>query len=166
MKLPDFLVNWLADRFEARLYTKPDEEIGGTPGAPYMSRWHIVRLYPFFNIYLHLFHHSDDDRARHNHPWWSISILLNGSYNENMAHGMFLRKKGCAYARRASTYHRVELIKGSCAGKYIGEMPVTTLFITGPKVRDWGFECPQGFRPWEKFVEPRGDDEVGSRGCD
>jgi hypothetical protein len=166
MKLPDFLVNWLADLCEARLYTKPDEEIGGTPGAPYMSRWHIVRLYPFFNIYLHLFHHSDDDRARHNHPWWSISVLLSGSYNENMARGTLLRKQGHAYARRASTYHRVELIQGSCAGKSIGELPVTTLFITGPKVRDWGFECDSGFRPWQKFMEPRGGDEIGTRGCD
>lgn len=163
MKLPtwliDILYRWAKRVRESR---PPDEEIGGDLYNPYMLRWHIVRLYGVFNIYLHQFRHSDDDRARHNHPWWSVSVLLDGMYQENMEKGTLLRREGYAYARCASTYHRVELLRDR---NYI-EQPAATLFITGPKIRNWGFACPQGFRPQQLFMRPRGGDEKGTIGCD
>jgi hypothetical protein len=57
--------------------------------------------------------------------------------------------------RKPTALHRVELTHGHC----------WTLFITGPKVRDWGFQCPHGWRHWQDFTAgPRG--EVVGRGCD
>ena len=56
--------------------------------------------------------------------------------------------------RTAKFAHRLELVKG----------PVWTLFITGPRLRSWGFYCPQGWRHWEDFTSPDGRN-VG-RGCD
>jgi hypothetical protein len=49
-----------------------------------MRRWWVIPRNKFFNIYLHHFLHSDDDRALHDHPWWNVSILLrSGSYVEH-----------------------------------------------------------------------------------
>jgi hypothetical protein len=45
----------------------PDFVIGGD--SPYMLRWWIIPRNKFFNIYLHRFLRSDDDRALHDHPW-------------------------------------------------------------------------------------------------
>jgi hypothetical protein len=51
--------------------------------------------------------------------------------------------------------HRLELINGH---------PAETLFITGPKVRDWGFHCPNGWVHWRDFVANDGIGAIG-RGC-
>lgn len=56
----------------------PDFVIGRT-GDPYMERWWLIPRNRFFNIYLHRFWRSDDDRALHDHPWVNLSILLKGS---------------------------------------------------------------------------------------
>ena len=40
-------------------------------GKNYLSRWHIIPRNRYFNIYLHKFVGSDDDRALHDHPWRS-----------------------------------------------------------------------------------------------
>ena len=39
-----------------------------------------------------------------------------------------------------------------------------TLFITGPRIREWGFHCPQGWRHWRDYTKPGSYGQVG-RGC-
>jgi hypothetical protein len=48
-----------------------------------MERWHIIPRNRLFNIYLHHFLKSDYDRALHDHPWASLSIILKGEYTEH-----------------------------------------------------------------------------------
>lgn len=60
----------------------PDFIIGGS-NRPYMLRWWLIRRNRFFNIYLHKFLRSDDDRALHDHPWLNMSYLLDGEYIEH-----------------------------------------------------------------------------------
>ena len=43
-------------------------------------------------------------------------------------------------------------------------LPCRTPVITGPRVREWGFWCPQGFVPWKIFTKPNSPGEIG-RGC-
>lgn len=43
--------------------------------------------------------------------------------------------------------------------------PAWTIFITGRRVRDWGFWCPQGWRFWKEFVDPKNHGKIG-KGCD
>lgn len=43
--------------------------------------------------------------------------------------------------------------------------PAWTLFITGPKIREWGFHCPNGWRHWREFVEETDHGNIG-RGCE
>lgn len=137
----------------------PDFKVG-PPGDPYMRRWWVIPRNRFFNIYLHHFLHSDDDRALHDHPSWNISIILRGEYKEwtikaGGVHHAVVRKAGQWKFRFAHTAHRIELHNGAC----------WTLFINGPKWRHWGFHCPAGWRPWEEFVDQRDHGSIG-RGCE
>lgn len=113
---------------------------------PYLRRWWIKdKSREGGNVYLHNFKRSDYDRALHDHPRDSASIILCGSYIEHMPGGVTaLRKTGDIITRKADQLHRVELIPGE---------DVWTLFIIGPKVREWGFACPGGWVHWMEFVD-------------
>lgn len=121
---------------------KPDRIINGD----YLHRWYIIPRNRFFNIYLHKFGRSDDDRAIHDHPWYSVSLLLKGEFIEHSFKGIRHIPWLWPVFRTAKFAHRLEIIKG----------PVWTIFITGPRVRDWGFYCPKGWVPWRKFATPDG----------
>jgi hypothetical protein len=133
-------------------------------GADYCRRWWVIPRNRWFNIYLHQFLHSDDDRALHDHPWWNMSWLLAGQYWEWTTVGKapcrqssecLLRSAGNKVYRRAEKPHRIELVSSEC----------WSLFITGPVVREWGFHCPNGWRPWHEFVKADSPGQIG-RGCD
>lgn len=156
----------------------PDVIIGGVE-APYLRRWHLIPRNPIFNVYLHQFCRSDDDRALHDHPWVNLSWLLVGAYDEETTlnrtgpHARLeaqerrtikiRRYAGAMVLRLPSVAHRIILLKDGDGQ----ERPVWTLFITGPRVREWGFACPQGWRHWKDFTRelPGGVSKVG-RGCE
>lgn len=136
----------------------PDIEIGGS-ADPYLRRWFLIPRNRWFNIYLHEFCRSDDDRALHDHPWWNLSILLRGQYVEHtISNGgvnvRTTRAAGDLKFRKAKSAHRIELTHGRC----------WTLFLTGPRIRDWGFHCPQGWRHWRIFTSGPNGETIG-RGC-
>lgn len=137
-----------------RLPRKPDFIIG-PHDAPYLRRWWVIPRNRFFNVYLHNILQNDDDRALHDHPWVNCSILLKGRYREITPKGAFIRRRFWPYFRRAVASHRLEIIDGG----------VWSLFITGPVIREWGFHCPNGWRPWREFVDARDKGQVG-RGCE
>lgn len=124
-------------------------------GDDYLRRWWVIPRNPFVNVYLHEIRRDDDDRALHDHPWPNTSFLIAGGYREITPEGEFLRGEGDVVERSATDRHRLELIDGR---------PAVSLFMTGPKVRDWGFHCPQGFVPWQIFTDPNNSSKVG-RGC-
>lgn len=133
-------------------------------GENYLSRWHIIPRNPWFNIYLHKFSGSDDDRALHDHPWWSVSVLLKGRLLERYSHhdgfledSRFVRRFLPVF-RRATFAHRLVLVRG----------PAWTIFITGPRRREWGFWCMDRYGAkwvhWRQFTDASGN-RIG-RGCD
>lgn len=142
----------------------PDVTLNRQDGTPYLLRWHVIPRNKRLNIYLHKFLGSDDDRALHDHPWWFVSILLKGRYWEHRADGSRnLRKAPSIAFRRATTAHRVELETGAFVDPWDPndagpsyEIPATTLILTGPKMRSWGFHCPNGWEHWRKFIERNG----------
>lgn len=127
---------------------KPGFIIGGRDD-PYLVRWYLVPRNPYLNVYLHKFVRSDDDRALHDHPWWFLSLILKGAYIEHRQDGTTLRSRGSIARREPTTLHRVELLPHSTLDHH--EEPVWTLFLTGPKVREWGFKCPKGWIHWKEF---------------
>lgn len=143
-------------------HRSPDFIIGGHEN-PYLLRWWLTPRNRVFNVYLHKFRRSDDDRALHDHPWLWCSILLRGSYVEwSKPHaGDALRahverfSAGSVRVHRARYAHRLVIdLDAEC----------WTLFITGPRTREWGFHCPNGWVPWFKFTDPSDSGAVG-KGC-
>lgn len=156
-------------------YNRPPDFIIGGTSSPYLLRWYLTpwsrydrrnpplwaqitkRLLP--NIYLHHFLRSDDDRALHDHPWFNASILLKGGYYEHTRKGeRILRTAGSLIFRSPWTAHRVELFRVPYerdAALWF-ELDCWTLFMTSPRVREWGFLCPKGWLNWQKFGDQNG----------
>lgn len=122
----------------------------------YMHRTFIIPRNPWFNIYFHKFVGSDGP-AMHDHPWWSVSVILWGRYVEHTYSEPWTcsipRKAGDITFRSARQLHRIELIT-----------PTYTLFITGPIRRRWGFQCPNGWVDFKVYLDRIGDDRLAN-GC-
>lgn len=129
----------------------PDERIG----PDYMRRWFIIPPNKLFSVYLHEIRSSDDDRALHDHPACSMSILLKGSYREITAAGAKVHGPWDVVFRKGSTAHRLEVVDG----------PVWTLFFMGPRYRQWGFHCPKGWVHWRDYCDPNDPYGKIGRGC-
>lgn len=144
----------------------------GQPDNPYLSRWYLIPRNERYNIYLHRFHRSDDDRALHDHPWGFHSLVLQGNPSEifysPQLDELFEADKRLTYNRafspgelvfRPATHtHRV-IIEPEQEGR------VWTLVITGPKIRAWGFHCPKGWVHWRKFTGIAKDGYSIGAGC-
>lgn len=160
MRLSAMVIEWLARRLLSVAVSRDPDFVVGSRDDPYLCRWFILPRNRVFNIYLHQFWRSDDDRALHDHPWVNCSILIQGAYTEHTiaAGGVnlrTLRNTGDLVFRGPRSAHRVELHDGPCM----------TLFITGPKLRTWGFHCAEaGWVPWQKFTQPDSPGEIG-KGC-
>jgi hypothetical protein len=134
---------------------KPNKTIGSN----YLERWHLIPKNRYFNVWLHKTSGSDSNRACHDHPWDSVSFLLKGElievtpdkeiafikdlqpYPENLKMSKVPWLK--PVYRPAQYAHRLVVPEG----------PVWTLFVTGPRKREWGFlywlpnRCKYGWVP-------------------
>ena len=99
---------------------------------PYLERYYLFlknRKKSPFNIFLHKFLQSDPDEL-HDHPWPYFSLILKGGYWEINPKGRFWRSPGHFRVYNPNSLHRIELKPN---------IPAWTLFIPGPKRREWGF---------------------------
>ena len=129
-------------------HRKPDLIIAPDK-KPYLYRWHIVHQQKFANVYFHIQVASDPERPLHDHPWDNTSVILSGGYDEiwdplpwlGISTDTVRRlRKGDVVHRTAGEAHRLILPP---------DIPYTmSLFTTGPKVREWGFWFPEGWRPY------------------
>jgi hypothetical protein len=159
MTLRNLLFCWaktyIANReFEAANGGPPSPDF--TIGDHQLERWWVFRSKLLGGIYIHRFNASDEGRALHDHPWASLGLILGpvgyaDVTDENPICGTYARWRdvGSWTFRWPSRPHRVELLTRDQAGALI---PVYTLFFIGPEVREWGFHCPNGWRPWQEFV--------------
>lgn len=120
-----------------QMVREPDFVIGGD----YMRRWYILPRNESLNLYLHETLRDDDD-VMHDHPWDNTSFVIRGGYVEHTPLATYRRLPGDLVQRKAVDAHRLELL---------GE-PSISLFMTGPKIRDWGFHCPGGWVPWQQLT--------------
>jgi hypothetical protein len=126
---------------------------------PYLERYYLFlkerEQFPF-NIFLHKFLKSDPDDV-HDHPWPYATLILKGGYWEWIPHFDTVGRKigeyqvwrgpGSFRINRATSYHRIELDSSveSC----------WTLFMPGPKQRDWGFLVRNKWVQWEQYLKQR-----------
>jgi hypothetical protein len=151
---------------------KPDRLIGGDEKTgPYLLRWFLIPRNRLFNIYVHQYRQSDDDRALHDHPWLSLSYCIAGPLGEvirkpdGSPRYRTIRAGQWVY-RSARFAHRLVLLPDTTRDveghERVGPL---TLFITGPVVRSWGFYCPKGWRHWRIFTAGTNGEQIG-KGCD
>ena len=99
---------------------------------PYLTRYYLFlkdrKCFPF-NVFLHNFHKGDLDDL-HDHPWPYFTLILRGGYWEHTPAGKFWRSPGHFRICSPRSLHRIELESG---------VDTWTLFIPGPKLREWGF---------------------------
>jgi hypothetical protein len=120
-----------------RLNRQGDQHIG------YLRRWYLIPKNRYFNIYLHNILRSDQDHELHDHPWHSLSFLLQGEMREWHANGVKNIHRFLPVFRRARFAHRLERVQGD----------IWTIFITGPKIREWGFHTFAGWVHWKTFLK-------------
>ena len=125
---------------------------------PYLERYYVFlkerNRFPF-NVFLHKFLKSDPDDV-HDHPWSYATLILKGGYWEwipqfNSAGqkiGEVAAWRGPGHFRisPARSYHRIELDPAVTAW---------TLFMPGPKQRDWGFLVRNQWVQWEEYLKQR-----------
>lgn len=170
-RIADFLTNHAMRR-------DADFAIGGK-AQPYLLRWYLTPWSACYRdvpdgertwwqrlvmslpcVYLHWILRSDDDRALHDHPWCNASLLLRGSYIEHTIdaggiHHRMRRHAGSLVFRRARAAHRLEIDENAC----------WSLFVTGFRLRDWGFHCPNGWVHWREFTDPATGGATTGKGC-
>lgn len=112
---------------------------------PYMYRYYILwndqdnTTNHKFNIFVHNIVESDH-YALHDHPWNYASLILHGKYREVFYNTTKVRSAGHFRVAKAEKLHRIVLESG----------PVWTLFVRGPKTREWGFIDTKG--NWVHYV--------------
>ena len=177
--ITNFIFTQLMQRVAAK--RPPNFVVGADdPQGAYLRRWYLLPRNRFLNVYLHHFLRDDDDRALHDHPWAWASLLLRGSYIEHTiaaggVHHKRARNAGSLKFSLPSRAHRIELAQvpdpdvvysNPYSWTRTTAAPCWTLFITGPRVRDWGFHCPdQGWIHFLRFTKPGSVGERGP-GCD
>lgn len=129
---------WLAITHACR------KEVFDPSGNLYLTRWHLLKL-PFCRVFLHRIWRKDHDRDPHNHPWpWGLSLILWGAYEElRTEHGRWvLQQVRWLNWIGSHVYHRILDVKPN----------TWTLFITGPRTREWGFHTEQGHVDWRTYL--------------
>jgi len=125
---------------------------------PYLERYYLFlrerKRFPF-NIFLHKFLKSDPDDV-HDHPWPYATLVLKGGYWEWIPHfdtvgrkiGEYQVWRGPGHFRvsKARSFHRIELDP---------DITAWTLFMPGPKQREWGFLVRNQWIQWEEYLKQR-----------
>lgn len=148
-KIPDYLRESLLAFANTTMKRKPDFVLGG-----YLHRWHLGPYGNSANAYIHQFVGDDEDHALHDHPYDNVSVVLTQGYIEHF-HAMPLkvvggkyetvqqhRRSGDVIEREAMVPHRISLIQNR---------PAVSLFLCGPRVREWGFILPTGWVHYKDF---------------
>lgn len=138
-------------------------------GKPYLYRWFVKpRNVGDCNVYFHIQVGHDPERPLHDHPWDNFSVIIAGGYDEiwnptperENINDEFIRqfRKGDVIFRRASEAHRLMLPAGI-------EYSIS-LFSSGPKVREWGFWYPGGWRSYKEVTRVEGNVSIHVRDSD
>jgi hypothetical protein len=118
-------------------------------GLVYLVRRRVIQT-PWFAIYLHDIHEADADRDPHNHPWTFWSMVLRGSYTEQLHTVPYVHLD----TWRINHWGRFSLHRmGRETAHRITEAEpgLKTLVITGRRRSSWGFFT----QPWGGFVDWR-----------
>lgn len=124
----------------------------------YLERYYLFlkdrQQFPF-NVFLHKFLKGDPDDV-HDHPWPYATVILKGGYYEwvpefdlqgkKISETRHWRGPGHVRLSKSTSYHRIELKS---------DITAWTLFMPGPKKRDWGFLVNNQWIQHEQYLKQR-----------
>lgn len=140
---------------------EPDfEVVRGSDREVYLRRWWVIPRNDQFNIYLHNMLRDDDD-VLHDHMYESWSLCLGGELLENYRE---LPPTGTLRSRVVGEGD-VTIRSSILAHQLVVKTAAWTIFVTGPRVKEWGFWCPRGFRHWRDYVSVTQDPSVQGNGA-
>lgn len=149
MRLPEYLLSLCQKKASTITQRQPDKTIGDN----YLSRWHAVPKNPLFNVYLHHVTGDDPDDNLHDHPWlFNYSLVLRGKIREQMPSAVRTLTPGSLTFRFGTAPHRLVLESTESL----------TLFITGPKIRQWGFYTACGWVNSKEYLRQDGNGRTTS----
>jgi len=111
-------------------------------GGPLFTRYYLFQC-PFFALYVHHFHRSDNDRHVHDHPWSFVTWLLSSGYWEHVpelpmfpagTQVRFWRPRFSVLWRPAEWQHWVEIerpVGRPCSGSGVGVSGASGLTLVG-----------------------------------
>ena len=117
---------------------------------PYLVRYYYKNYRPFARITIHNVLRSDID-GLHNHPWSFQTYILSGGYWEETPEGRFWRAPGYHGYSKSTDFHRLSVDPVQSNGE-----ETWTLFLMGPKEKEWGFLNEFGCgEQWTEYLERR-----------
>jgi hypothetical protein len=109
---------------------------GGLPECPYFRLWAV--LFKKWSVRLHQWLGDDDHRHPHNHPYWFVTVVLRGGYDdvtyETIDNAVLVKdvermRAGMIRFRPADHMHSVQNVRPN----------TWTFLITGAPMFRWGF---------------------------
>lgn len=136
----EVLINDLTAQGKKRVITERDGK------TTYLERFYYMNLRPFARMTIHHLMRSDMD-GFHDHPWPWQTFIIKGGYWEHKPDGTFWRGPGYHANRSADDLHWLE-IDPKCPD-------VWTLFLMGPKQKNWNFMCGGKLIPHQRYLDLR-----------
>lgn len=113
--------------------------------SEYITRLHVLKT-PLGAICVHWIKKPDPEPYQHDHPVTFFSLILRGYYVEwrsiNRSKPTLIRRNWFNWitASQLDCHSIVEVAPNT-----------VTLCFMGPKTRDWGFHCPEGWSFWKHY---------------
>lgn len=121
----------------------------GADGDPYLDRLRLIQT-PWAGIYLHHIHRPDRDPDPHDHPWAFWSLILCGSYREQVWSDKTDIRTARLRSRKRWSWARTNRNAAHIITRITG--PLWTLVVVGPRRADWGFWERGRFVPWREYM--------------
>ena len=107
------------------------KEIKSKQNILHFRRWRIFSS-KYFNIFIHGIYKEDNDSHLHNHPWNLLTIVLYGSYIEELENEVLYKRTFLNFGyRNRNKYHKINTL--------LSKKVYTLAFTFGERNDDWGY---------------------------
>ena len=115
-------------------------------GRVFLDRWGLECRW--FGVFVHHIAGPDPGVDLHDHPWPFVSLVVRGSYLEEVADARNPRST-TLFGRGRWSVHRMPLTRAHRIT--LAKQGTWTLVLRGRKQRSWGFYQPEGFVDWRAY---------------
>ena len=108
------------------------KEIKSKYGITHFKRWSMIST-KWFSVYLHGIYKEDQDKYLHNHPWNILTIIIYGSYIEQLENDL-VKIRGIFNIgfHGRSSYHKIK--------KLLSKKVYSLAIVWGKHDDNWGYK--------------------------